>query len=111
MEGLWIRLRQLVPEEIVLGEKRRRYTLASVWFATSLALAVFLPNIGIVISALGELAAIFIFVFPGEKDRISRFVHRYVYPSFVDCPELTTSVRQPKTLSSLLQDFVSFNCS
>ena len=59
-------MRKLQPHEIALGEKFRRYCIAVVWFSLSLILAVFLPDIGVVISALGELAAIFIFIFPGN---------------------------------------------
>lgn len=51
--------------DVALTEKRRRYTIATVWFALTLVLSVVSPNIGVVIDILGSLAAIFIFVFPG----------------------------------------------
>lgn len=40
---------------------------ANVWMFLSLALALFVPEIKDVISPLGSLAAVFIFVLPGKK--------------------------------------------
>jgi len=48
-------------------ERRRRIVTTLVWFILSLLSALFIPNIGVVISLLGGLAAIFIFVFPGQS--------------------------------------------
>jgi len=48
------------------AEHRRRIIMTLVWFTVSLLIALFIPNIGVVISLLGGLAAIFIFVFPGQ---------------------------------------------
>ena len=52
---------------VVVGETslKRRILIATPWFATSLAFAIFIPNIGEVIRFLGSLAAVFIFIFPG----------------------------------------------
>ncbi len=72
VDSLWVEVRRLEPHEIALGEKSRRYCIAVVWFTSSLILAVFLPDIGVVISALGELAAIFIFIFPGNYANAKR---------------------------------------
>ena len=47
-------------------EKWGRIFISIVWFTTSLILAVLIPDIGQVIQVLGSLAAVFIFVFPGE---------------------------------------------
>ncbi|XP_064640585.1 sodium-coupled neutral amino acid transporter 7-like isoform X2 [Lineus longissimus] len=63
--SVWIHWCCLTPDQIVSGEKSRRVLVTLVWFVTSLVLAVFIPNIGAVISVLGGLAAVFIFVFPG----------------------------------------------
>lgn len=52
-------------EEWVLREKRRRVIETVTWFCISLLLALFIPDIGVVISVIGGLAAVFIFVFPG----------------------------------------------
>lgn len=64
-ECLWTDLRGLTPEIIVRQERLRRITTTVVWFTATLALAVFIPNIGVVIELLGAFAAVFIFVFPG----------------------------------------------
>lgn len=45
---------------------KRRILIVSIWFATTLVAAVFLPNISVAIHYLGALAASFIFIFPGE---------------------------------------------
>ncbi|XP_063951212.1 sodium-coupled neutral amino acid transporter 7-like [Lytechinus pictus] len=52
-------------EEWALREKRRRVIETVTWFSISLLLALFIPDIGVVISVIGGLAAVFIFVFPG----------------------------------------------
>ncbi|KAF8561071.1 hypothetical protein P879_02854 [Paragonimus westermani] len=46
-------------------ERRWRYIATTVWFAVSLLLALFAPDIGLVIGLLGGLAGLFILVFPG----------------------------------------------
>lgn len=46
-------------------ELHRRIVISVVWFGSTIALAIVIPNIGSVINILGSLAAIFIFVFPG----------------------------------------------
>ncbi|CAG0915152.1 unnamed protein product, partial [Notodromas monacha] len=53
------------PTQSARGEKTRRISIASVWFATTLIVAVVVPTITTVIDFLGSLAAIFIFFFPG----------------------------------------------
>ncbi|CAF1305921.1 unnamed protein product [Adineta steineri] len=44
---------------------KRRVLIVCLWFFTTLAGAVFLPNISLAIHYLGALAASFIFIFPG----------------------------------------------
>lgn len=51
----------------VRREKRRRILQTMVWFVVTLVLALFIPDIGRVISLIGGLAACFIFVFPGDN--------------------------------------------
>jgi sodium-coupled neutral amino acid transporter 7/8 len=46
-------------------ELTSRIVIAGVWFALTLLLAVFIPDIGEVIKMLGSLAAVFIFILPG----------------------------------------------
>ena len=47
-------------------EGTRLRLFALLWFATTLALGVFIPNILVIVSPAGALAALFVFVFPGE---------------------------------------------
>ncbi|XP_071495332.1 sodium-coupled neutral amino acid transporter 7-like [Diadema antillarum] len=52
-------------EEWRFRERRRRVIETLTWFMLSLLLALFIPDIGVVISVIGGLGAVFIFVFPG----------------------------------------------
>lgn len=54
----------------VRREQRRRILQTLVWFVVTLVLALFIPDIGRVISLIGGLAACFIFVFPGNTSLI-----------------------------------------
>lgn len=69
MEGLWLRYKGMPVEEDVGRERRRRVLQTLVWFLLTLLLALFIPDIGKVISVIGGLAACFIFVFPGVHPR------------------------------------------
>ncbi|NXU52581.1 S38A6 protein, partial [Turnix velox] len=52
-----------VPE---VQERRSRVTLTVGWMATTLAIALFVPDIGKVIELIGGISAFFIFIFPGK---------------------------------------------
>lgn len=65
IEGVWIELFQLNSEMIMRYEKWRRFSIVTVWFILSLLVALFIPNITMVINYLGALAATFMFIFPG----------------------------------------------
>ncbi|KFV10227.1 Putative sodium-coupled neutral amino acid transporter 7, partial [Pterocles gutturalis] len=65
LEGLWLRYTGVTVEEDVVRERRRRVLQTISWFLLTLLLALFIPDIGKVISVIGGLAACFIFVFPG----------------------------------------------
>ncbi|XP_072320883.1 sodium-coupled neutral amino acid transporter 7 [Eucyclogobius newberryi] len=65
IEGLWLRFQGEQVEVCVRREQRRRILQTLVWFIVTLVLALFIPDIGRVISLIGGLAACFIFVFPG----------------------------------------------
>ncbi|XP_028823918.1 putative sodium-coupled neutral amino acid transporter 7 [Denticeps clupeoides] len=65
LEGLWLRFHGEQVEVDVGRERRRRILQTTVWFFLTLLLALFIPDIGRVISLIGGLAACFIFVFPG----------------------------------------------
>lgn len=71
IEGLWLRFQGEQVEVCVRREKRRRILQTLVWFVVTLVLALFIPDIGRVISMIGGLAACFIFVFPGDAPTCS----------------------------------------
>ncbi|XP_041047376.1 putative sodium-coupled neutral amino acid transporter 7 isoform X2 [Carcharodon carcharias] len=63
IEGLWLRYK---GEDVDMTRERCRRVLQTLtWFFLTLVLALFIPDIGKVISVIGGLAACFIFVFPG----------------------------------------------
>ena len=55
---------KLTAEEFIEGEFKRRFVITTSWFFSALAIAVFTPNIGIVIELLGSLASANVFIFP-----------------------------------------------
>lgn len=65
LDCLWTDIFKMSPDRIEQTEFKRRVSVTIVWFVLTLALAVFIPNIGVVIQILGAFAAIFIFIFPG----------------------------------------------
>ena len=65
IEGLWIEIFRLNSDSIVRYESRRRISIVTFWFILSLAIALFMPNISVVIRYLGALAGTFMFIFPG----------------------------------------------
>ncbi|RWS22749.1 putative sodium-coupled neutral amino acid transporter 7-like protein [Leptotrombidium deliense] len=64
LDGLYAEFRKLPAEQFIKGEKKRRVIITTIWFATSLAIAIFTPNIGVVIEFLGSLASANVFIFP-----------------------------------------------
>lgn len=62
---LYVQLRKISPVEAAISEPKRRRIIALLLWAASILMALFTPNINIVVKLLGSLAAIFIFVFPG----------------------------------------------
>ncbi|KAJ8303160.1 hypothetical protein KUTeg_019556 [Tegillarca granosa] len=84
LDCLWVDIWKMTPEDQELTEKRRRILVSSIWFLLTLVLAVFIPNIGVVIQILGAFAAIFIFIFPGMcllstvlNDTTDKWVRRF----------------------------------
>ncbi|NWR64107.1 AVT2 protein, partial [Bucorvus abyssinicus] len=55
-----------VPE---VHERRSRVALTVAWMAATLAIALFVPDIGKVIELIGGISAFFIFIFPGKRAR------------------------------------------
>ena len=66
IEGLWIELFNLDEQRILNNEKTRRFFIVTTWFILSLLIAIFIPNITVVIHYLGALAGAFMFIFPGK---------------------------------------------
>jgi phosphatidylglycerophosphate synthase len=66
VSNLWSNLLYSNESDVAVTERRRRVTIATVWFILTLILAILSPDIGSVIDILGSLAAVFIFVFPGK---------------------------------------------
>lgn len=64
LDGLYAEYMKLTAEEFIEGEFRRRIVITTLWFFSSLAIAVFTPNIGVVIELLGSLASANVFIFP-----------------------------------------------
>ena len=66
IEGVWIEVFRLNTDIIMRYEKHRRFLIVTIWFLLSLVVALFIPNITLVINYLCALAATFMFIFPGE---------------------------------------------
>lgn len=64
-DGLYAELMKLPAKEFIEGEPRRRVFITTGWFLSTVALATFTSNVGVVIELLGCLAAANIFIFPG----------------------------------------------
>lgn len=64
MRDVWVtpkRRAAAVPEA---QEQRSRVALTVTWMAATLAIALFVPDIGKVIELIGGISAFFIFIFP-----------------------------------------------
>ncbi|XP_021003716.1 sodium-coupled neutral amino acid transporter 7 isoform X1 [Parasteatoda tepidariorum] len=65
LDGLYAEFANLTTDQFIKGEFKRRIVVTSLWFCTTVLLAVLAPNIGVVIELLGCLASVNIFIFPG----------------------------------------------
>jgi sodium-coupled neutral amino acid transporter 7/8 len=90
LDGLYAEYFQIPTEQFIAGESKRRFVITTVWFFTSLGIAIFTPNIGVVIEILGSLASVNVFIFPSlclmaiakrRQDQLSKFT-RYVFNGF-----------------------------
>lgn len=68
-------VRKVTPEEAESWERPRRIIETLLWFVGALLLAAVIPDIGSAINMISGLAAMFIFVFPGE----CKFLHKAYY--------------------------------
>ncbi|NXE80636.1 AVT2 protein, partial [Cochlearius cochlearius] len=68
VRDMWVtpkRRAAVVPDA---HEQRSRVALTVAWMATTLAIALFVPDIGKVIELIGGISAFFIFIFPGKSE-------------------------------------------
>lgn len=65
LDGLYGEIRGLTSEELKTNCKTRRVIITTIWFFTTVILAVFAPDISITLQLLGSMASINVFVFPG----------------------------------------------
>lgn len=65
VEDIVLKWRGLGPDEAERNEVCRRVAETLAWFSFALLLAAVIPDIGVAISLIGGIAALFIFVFPG----------------------------------------------
>lgn len=65
LDGLYGELRKLSTDELKSSERSRRLVITTLWFFSTVALAVFAPDISLTLQLLGSMASINVFVFPG----------------------------------------------
>lgn len=65
LDGLYGEFRKLSADEFKSGERKRRIVITTLWFFSTVALAVFAPDISVTLQLLGSMASINVFVFPG----------------------------------------------
>lgn len=65
------------------SSKFLRIFLATVWVISSAAIAIFIPNIAIIINYLGSLANLFVFIMPGLCLYLMLF-HEYQYELMIE---------------------------
>lgn len=64
LDGLYAEFTNMPADKFITGEFTRRLVITSIWFVTSLLVALFTPNIAVVIELLGSLASANVFIFP-----------------------------------------------
>ncbi|XP_033373140.1 putative sodium-coupled neutral amino acid transporter 8 isoform X1 [Parus major] len=65
VKDLWAAPKRGAVAECEARERRSRVALTVTWMAATLAIALFVPDIGKVIELIGGISAFFIFIFPG----------------------------------------------
>lgn len=65
LEGLYGEFRKQSAEEFKASEKGRRIVITTGWFFSTVALAIFAPDISVTLQLLGSMASVNVFVFPG----------------------------------------------
>lgn len=64
LDGLYAEFTNMPLDKFISGEFNRRIVITTIWFVTSLLVALFTPNIAVVIELLGSLASANVFIFP-----------------------------------------------
>ncbi|NXI46514.1 AVT2 protein, partial [Galbula dea] len=67
VRDVWATSKRRTTEVPEAQERRSRVVLTVTWMATTLAIALFVPDIGKVIELIGGISAFFIFIFPGKR--------------------------------------------
>ncbi|XP_050409345.1 sodium-coupled neutral amino acid transporter 7-like [Patella vulgata] len=100
-DSVWNIALGLTPEVIEQRERKMRIVVTLIWFTITVVLAMFIPNIGVVIQFLGALSALLIFLFPGmclmksmldQQDAVPKFKpnsNRIKFLIFFACVFLT----------------------
>ncbi|XP_050409961.2 sodium-coupled neutral amino acid transporter 7 [Patella vulgata] len=103
-DSVWNSALRLSPEVIEQRERKMRIVVTLIWFTITVVLAIFIPNIGVVIEFLGALSALLIFLFPGmclmksmldKKDKgpeVNPNSNRTTFLIFVGCAFITLGV-------------------
>ncbi|NXI24464.1 AVT2 protein, partial [Sterrhoptilus dennistouni] len=67
VKDLWVSPKRGAVAVSEAQEQRGRVALTVTWMAATLAIALFVPDIGKVIELIGGISAFFIFIFPGKR--------------------------------------------
>ncbi|NWR36593.1 AVT2 protein, partial [Tachuris rubrigastra] len=67
VKDLWATPKRGAAVESESHERRGRVALTVTWMGATLAIALFVPDIGKVIELIGGISAFFIFIFPGKR--------------------------------------------
>ncbi|GFY60887.1 hypothetical protein TNIN_8101 [Trichonephila inaurata madagascariensis] len=65
VDGLYSEIFRLSAADFIRGERRRRIIIVTLWFCSSLLIALNTSSIGTVIHALGAVSAANVFIYPG----------------------------------------------
>ncbi|NWX24936.1 AVT2 protein, partial [Aegotheles bennettii] len=67
VQDMWTTPKRRAADVPEAQERWSRVALTVAWMATTLAIALFVPDIGKVIELIGGISAFFIFIFPGKR--------------------------------------------
>ncbi|NXP15836.1 AVT2 protein, partial [Thinocorus orbignyianus] len=67
VRDMWVTPKRGAMDVAEVHEWQSRVALTVAWMATTLAIALFVPDIGKVIELIGGISAFFIFIFPGKR--------------------------------------------